>query len=239
MGESTEFTIGGRVACRDGSCGELRRVVIDPVARAITHLVVEPRHRHEVGRVVPIDRVTSSTPEEIRLNMTMAQFEVLEEADETQLLPGAVGEWGYEGDEMRSLPYFGLGMSSMGAVGGLEGVGMGSMGRGMGMGRRAHRPKVTQDRVPVGEVEIRRGDHVHATDGNVGRVRGLIIDPGDHHVTHVLLDEGHLWGTKHVAIPISAVTRVDDGVRVELTKDEVRDLPPVDFDAPDDLPKQG
>jgi hypothetical protein len=180
--------------------------------------------------------VTSSTAEEIRLNITIPQFEVLEEADETQLLPGVSGEWGYEGDEMRSLPYYGLGMSSMGAVGGLGGVGIGSMGKGMGAGR-PHRPRVTEDRVPVGEVEIRRGDHVHATDGNIGRVRGLIIDPADHHVTHVLLDEGHLWGTKHVAIPIGAVTRIDDGVRVQLTKDEVRDLPPVDFDAPDDLPQ--
>ena len=54
----------------------------------------------------------------------------------------------------------------------------------------------------------------------------------DHHVTHVLLDEGHLWGQKQVAIPISAVTGVEDGVRLNLTKDEVRDLPAVDLDRP-------
>jgi len=72
-----------------------------------------------------------------------------------------------------------------------------------------------------------------ATHG-VGRVQGLVIDPSDHHVTHVLLDEGHLWGQKRVAVPISAVTGVDvDGVRLNLTKDEVRDLPPVDLDHPD------
>ena len=77
---------------------------------------------------------------------------------------------------------------------------------------------------------MRRGEHVHATDGAIGRVQGLVIDPGDHHVTHVLLDEGHLWGQKMVAIPVSAVTSVGDGVRLSLTKDEVRDLPPVDLD---------
>ncbi|MHB1713214.1 MAG: hypothetical protein ACYCV7_17810 [Acidimicrobiales bacterium] len=49
-------------------------------------------------------------------------------------------------------------------------------------------------------------------------------------MTHVLLDEGHLWGQKRVAIPIRAVTDVGDGVRLNLTKDEVRDLPPVDLD---------
>jgi sporulation protein YlmC with PRC-barrel domain len=85
----------------------------------------------------------------------------------------------------------------------------------------------------VGEVEVRRGDHVHATDGAIGRVQGLVIDRSDHHVTHVLLDEGHLWGQKRVAIPISAVTGVEDGVRLNLTKDEVRDLPAVDLDQPE------
>jgi sporulation protein YlmC with PRC-barrel domain len=81
----------------------------------------------------------------------------------------------------------------------------------------------------VGEVEVRRSEHVHAKDGTIGRVQGLVIDPSDHHVTHVLLDEGHLWGEKRVAIPISAVTGVDDGVSLSLTKDEVRELPPVDL----------
>ena len=76
------------------------------------------------------------------------------------------------------------------------------------MTRGADRPVVvTTDRVPLGEVEVRRGEHVSATDGEIGRVRGLVIDPGDHCVTHVLLDEGHLWGQKRVAIPITAVKK--------------------------------
>jgi sporulation protein YlmC with PRC-barrel domain len=230
MSGATEFIIGSKVACSDGACGDLRRVVIDPVARAITHLVVEPRHLRGQGRLVPIERV-ASTGTEIRLLCTKAQFGVLEEAEETEFLPGASRDWGYEQDQMLSLPYFRLG--SMG-IAGVVGVGAGGMGvphmdaAGMGVHTRA----ISTDRVPAGEVDVRRGEHVHATDGAIGRVRGLVIDPNDHHVTHVLLDEGHLWGQKRVAIPIGAVTRVDDGVRLNLTKDEVRDLPPVDVDHP-------
>ena len=59
---------------------------------------------------------------------------------------------------------------------------------------------------------------------------GVECDPTDHRLTHVLLDEGHLWGKKTVAIPISAVTDVSDGVRLRITKDEVGDLPQVDLD---------
>jgi hypothetical protein len=35
-----------------------------------------------------------------------------------------------------------------------------------------------------------------------------------------------------VAIPIRAVTRVDDGIAVSLTRQQVQDLPPVDIDHP-------
>ncbi len=54
----------------------------------------------------------------------------------------------------------------------------------------------------------------------------------NYHVTHVLLQEGHLWGGMQAAIPISAVTRVDDGIRLNITKHEVQNLPPVDVDHP-------
>jgi uncharacterized protein YrrD len=73
-------------------------------------------------------------------------------------------------------------------------------------------------------------DPVHATDGEIGRVQALVIDPTDHHVTHVLLDEGHLWGKKRVAIPISAVAKIGYEARLSLTKDEVRDLPELSVD---------
>jgi hypothetical protein len=43
----------------------------------------------------------------------------------------------------------------------------------------------------------------------------------------VILQEGHLWGSKHVAIPIGAANRVENEIRVDLTKKEIEALPPV------------
>ncbi|MHB1511094.1 MAG: PRC-barrel domain-containing protein [Acidimicrobiales bacterium] len=223
MSETTEFTIGSDVSCSDGTCGELRRVVVDPVARALTHLVVEAKHRQGMGHLVPIDLV-SSAGAEIHLRCTVAHFEALDDAEETQFLPGAIGQWGYGQDQMLSQPYYGLGMG----MGGMGTGGMGMVG-GMGMGMNPGPQPIYLDRVPIGDVEVRRGEHVQATDGPIGKVQGLVVDPSDHHVTHVLLDEGHLWGKKRVGIPIGAVSGVDDGVKLNLTKDEVRDLPAVDL----------
>jgi len=210
--QGTEFTIGSEVACSDGMAGKLARVVIDPVARALTHLVVEPTHGHHFGRLVPIDLVDSSA-DRIRLSATLAQFEALDEAEETEFLPVPdVSGWGYGPGQMLAQPYFGLGFS-----------------RGMDLGLAPVPHTVVHDRVPVGEVEVRRGDQVHATDGAIGHVRGLVIDPQDRHVTHFLLEEGHLWGRKVVAIPIGAVKDVTDGVVLTLTKEAVGALPPVEL----------
>ncbi len=56
----------------------------------------------------------------------------------------------------------------------------------------------------------------------------FLVDPGDRRATHVLLQEGHLWGRKEVAIPVSAVTGYDGGIRLNITKKQVAELPPVD-----------
>ena len=76
---------------------------------------------------------------------------------------------------------------------------------------------------------MERHEHVHAVDGEIGQVEGFVVDPADHAVTHVLLKEGHMWGRKQVAIPVSAVASVDAGIRLNITKKQVEDLPPVDL----------
>jgi len=220
MEETTPFTIGDDASCTDGACGKLCRVVVDPVARALTHLVIEPKHEHGQGRLVPVDLVDTA-PGAIRLHCTKAEFEKLDPAEETDFRPasGQPGFMGYGSEQVLSWRYYGL---ITGDDTGLDS----SAGPGRGHAMRT----VTYDSVPLGEVEVRHGDRVHATDGEIGLVEGLVIDPRNHHVTHVLLQEGHLWGRKEVAIPISAVTRFDIGIRLNISKQQVGDLPPVAID---------
>jgi sporulation protein YlmC with PRC-barrel domain len=127
-------------------------------------------------------------------------------------------------------PYYGLGMGGMG----MGGMGVGGMSGGLsGIGGGNIAQIVTDDIVPQGEVGVRRGEQVHATDGDIGRVQGLVIDRSSRHVTHVLLQEGHLWGRREVAIPTSAVASTGDGIRLRISKQEVQDLPPVDVNHPE------
>jgi len=210
MAETASFTIGAVATGTDGACGKVTCVVVDPLARAVTHLVVEPKHRHGAARLVPLDLVDATTGE-IRLGCSLAEFEELDPAEETRFLPGTPGYPDYDPDQILVMPYYNMGMAAA----------------------YAGPITVTYDTVPLDEVEVRRGDHVHATDGHIGRVHGLVIDRDSHHVTHVLLQEGHVWGRKEVAIPIGAVTGVDDGIRLNITKQQVQDLPPVGAQHPE------
>jgi sporulation protein YlmC with PRC-barrel domain len=202
MDQSRQFTIGAVARATDGVCGELKRVVVNPVSKTVTHLLIEPKHRQGLGRLVPLELVDSTGDGEIRLRCTKAEFDQLDFAEETSFMPG-VEEFGeYEPGDSFAWPYFG-GNASV---------------------------PVTSVSVPVGEVSVRRGDHVRATDGDIGKVEGLVVESEGHHVTHVLLQEGHLWGRKEVAIPIEAVASVDSGIRLKISKQAVQDLPSIDID---------
>jgi sporulation protein YlmC with PRC-barrel domain len=205
MADTTPFTIGADVTCTDGPCGKLTKVVVDPVERAVTHLVVEPHHGHEPPRLVPVDLVDTMAGE-LRLRCTVAEFGVLNPAEQSQFIQGAISYPQYGPEQAVFWPYYG--------------------------NRGSRGDVVTTDAIPEGELEVRRHEHVHATDGEIGKVEGLVIDSASHRVTHVLLQEGHLWGHKEVAIPISAVTGAEDGIQVSMTKAQVADLPPVDIDHP-------
>ena len=201
-----ELTIGAEASCSDGFCGKVSRLVIDPAARTVTHLVIEPKHQAKLGRLVPI-RLVDTTTGHIRLRCTLAEFDTLDPAEEADR----------EADS---------GYGLVGSTEGYDAVGGPVRGYGAGMSRVDAAPIVVHNVVPLGDTDVGRGERVHALDGEIGRVEGFLVDPSDDRVTHVLLQEGHLWGRKEVTIPISAVTGVDDGIRLSITKKQVEDLPP-------------
>ena len=192
-----EFTLGARASCPDGFCGVVSRTILDPAARTVTHLVIGPRHGAG-GRLVPLDLVEAAAGE-IRLRCTLDEFGRLDPAEETELVDGGYGDAGA--------------------------MGMGGSVPGMGLGYST--PLVVEHAVPLGDIEVERHESVHAMDGHIGQVEGFVVDPADQKVTHVLLKEGHLWGRRQVAIPVSAVASVDAGIRLNITKQQVEDLPPL------------
>lgn len=206
MAQTMPFKIGAYANCADGAWGQVSRIIVNPITREVTHLAVDPQHRHGPGRLVPIDLIDATTGQ-IRLRCTLGEFQTLQPAQAGGSAPDLdpTGHLGNPPNQVRWV------------LGPMQDPGDADQGG-------------TVDYVPSGEVDIRRELVVCATDGEIGQVQGLIVEPGDHRITHVLLQEGHMWGRKEVAIPIGAVTKIGTLlIHLSLTKHQVKDLPPVDM----------
>jgi sporulation protein YlmC with PRC-barrel domain len=208
--------LGTPVRCSDQLVGELADVVVDPIRRRVTHLVVQPHHRHRLARLVPVALVAAGVDErEIMLSATAAEvrrFEPIWQFSYLRLsgVPLEDPDWDVGIEEVFALPYY-------------ETAGLGPL-------PPVDEPYIslTYDRIPKGEVEIRRASEVLSSDGDrIGHVDGFIVDAKEQ-ITHLVLERGHLWGRREVTIPIGLVAKVEtDKVTLTASKDEVRRLAPV------------
>src|SRR5450755_231037 len=212
--------LGTPVDCADRSFGELADIVIDPSTRRVTHLVVQPHDRHDLARLVPVARAhTEATPDAtISLDCTIAEINALEPIQKAAYLrlnafPVEDPDWDVGIEEMLALPYY-------------QSI------DGMGVGTQAIDPDprvaLSYDRVPKDEVEIRRASAVTSSNGDhLGHVDGFVVDD-DGYIAHLVLEHGHLWAKREIAIPIAAVARTQsDEVILSWSTDEVAALKPL------------
>ena len=207
--------LGTPVRCTDGTFGELADVVIDPISRRLTHLVVRPGHEQGQARLVPVELAASrDNGSEVTLDCTVDEVTKLEPVHEYAYLrlgesPVEDPEWDVGVEDVLALPYYEADPYGPSPI----------YDTNVGM---------AYDRVPKGEVEIRRASAVASVDGHdLGQVDGFLVD-AEGQITHVVLERGHLWGRREVTIPIGAVATVEtDAVTLSLSKDEVGSLPSV------------
>lgn len=206
---------GMPVDATDGRWGDVADIVVDPVARAVTHVVVKPSG--EGARLVPVEAVVSADGR-LALAWTIGELEAAEPVERTDFLE--LHDWphldeGWDVGVVRVLawPYY-VGDEPAAPAGRDEDV----------------RTTTEFDRIPGGAAEVRRESPVLTSDGErIGHVDGLVLD-SRHALTHLVLDKGHLWGHREVTIPVSAVAQVrTDEVRLTLTRQEVAALPSVPF----------
>jgi sporulation protein YlmC with PRC-barrel domain len=78
------------------------------------------------------------------------------------------------------------------------------------------------------QLAVNKGAAVLATDGRVGKVDELVIDPKTHRVTHLILRQHHLMNTSMITIPVTEIERAEmDAINLKISKKEVAVLPTV------------
>jgi sporulation protein YlmC with PRC-barrel domain len=193
-----EIPIGTAVMCADGECAKSTHVVLDPVSRAVSHLVVRPRNGDRSPRLVPVDTVLESGPTQIRLRILRDELSSLPLFEEDQFV--AATDARHPGWVM--FPFATVESRSDGD---------------------GHRPARS---VVRGDMALRRGATVAAIDGDVGRVNEFLVDPVDGRITHLVLTEGHPWDRRDVTIPVESVASIQrDRIELQLSRAEVGQLP--------------
>lgn len=215
-----DFEIGADVFCGGTICGRLAAVAITSASGRLAHLIVDPGRGGQPRLVWAA--LAHTAGKGISLDCTPQQFGAMQPAVVAHVEPDEAGadldeerRWRRH-DEVSSWPGFGLGPTLNPSI-------------GTPAPPPVPRPHAEfEDRVPAGEVRINENVAIHAADGHIGHVAGVAVECGGKRVTQVLVDEGHLWGRKRVAIPMALVRGLDDeGVVVRLSKRQIRDLPPL------------
>jgi sporulation protein YlmC with PRC-barrel domain len=201
-----EIPLQAQVECADGVCGRSVYVLINPLFESVTHLVViEAVSNAEY--IVPVEFVSETAADKIRLRCSKAELGNMKPFVQTEFVEEKVPD--------RNFAY----------GGGLY-----------GMGSYYYMPYVTPEltvkvpvehlQIPPGELAVRRGTRVEATDGYVGKVDEFVVNSRNGHITYLVMREGHLWGKKNVIIPLSAMEDTgEDTVFLNIDKQQVEALP--------------
>jgi sporulation protein YlmC with PRC-barrel domain len=195
-----DLPINAAIACADGPCGHSTAIILNPVSDQVTHLVVREPGLLGIERMIPVELVTESTPELIRLRCTTDELADMPPFVTTNYLPAPPGLMPGYGGGVLLWPYVGL-PSEIG---------------------------IDHQNIAPDELAVHRGSHVHATDGHIGEVEEFVVNPANNGITHVVLREGHFWNHQDVTIPVAQIDHIDDdSVYLTLNKDQIAALPAV------------
>ena len=193
-----EIPIRARVQCTDGPGGEATHVVVHPVTKKVTRLVVRESKVPHVERVVPFGFVKETAANEIRLRCSRQELSRMQSFVRTELV-------------RETAAYYGSGPTYAQTIYSSPGF-----------------RKVKHLNIPEGECAMDHSTRVRATDGKGGRIERLMVDPMSGSLTHLVVREGPVWSSKAVPVPIAEVKRMGEkAVYLRTSRAGIEALPSV------------
>ncbi len=198
-----EISTNARVECEDGPCGQVITVIVDRETRRVTYLVIEdetlPYKPYQ--RMVPIDQVAESTRDVVHLRCKREDVTRMAHFIETHYIKKTELSYSvYQGGE---------GAPDASEVG-------------------ASYSTFDEEKIPEGAAAIKPGTAVAATDGHVGVVGELLIDPETGAITHFGLQTGGPKSKAEISLPLTAVDHgAGNTIYLKLSKHDIAQLPAI------------
>ena len=201
-----DIPMNAEVVCIDGVAGKSTFIIVDLVKGQVTHFVVKTNHPSK-EYVIPIDKIERSDRTVILLNCRMEEIYQLPNFDKSHFN-------GYDAyDNAPPDPSPGLAASYT--------------------LYHPYREAESGTLAPASDsswarLAVNKGARVLATDGEVGKIDELVIDPETHRVTHLVLRQHFLFNKWIVTIPVSEIEKADlDTVFLKIDKNSVETLPSI------------
>lgn len=204
-----ELKIGTPVITRDGLCGYVQHVILNPRVRRVIALVVRRGPLPPQAVVVPIARVTDATADAVRLQMSQAELAALPPFDSQDYVNIEV-DGRYGAGEALAAVHGGTGSTEDRAL--------------VATHLSADQRHSSQAELPDQTLVLRAGQRVLCSDGNVGRVALLLLD-SQGQVRHFVVRKGRFLG-RDVIVPVDWITHIDRrGVRLAVERQALERLP--------------
>lgn len=197
-----EFPLAVKVHCSDGQCGRSTYIILNPVTEQVTHIVVMAKQPSAVEQLVSVKLIANTTAEVILLSCTKEEFLKLESFNQPDFIYTDIPQYATDPNLTLLWPY-------------------------VVPVKRIVDEKIR--RIPPGELAVRRGARVRATDGWVGRVDEFIVGPVSGNITHLVLREEHFWKEENeITIPLSQIEQIEEKiVYLKVDKKTVASMPSV------------
>ena len=204
--------LGRSVELTEGAAQQLADVVIDSGSKRVTHLVVQPRDHGEEARLVPVGLAEEpGGGAELSLRCSAKDLERFDLVHEFELL--------HAGERPKEDPKWDVGVEDIVVTPTYAPT---AFGEYAGAGAGDSEVSISYDRVPKGEIELRRASSVYSSDGHhLGSLEGVVVGDNDR-LTELFFQRGHLWWKREVAVPAEAISKFEsDMVKLSLKKDEL------------------
>ena len=191
------------IVCPDGNYGYLDGVVINPVTDEITHIVTTDDKLLGEKRLVPLEEIAESTFRYILLRCTLQELAAFDLFTDIEYIP-ARGFDEFASTDLEDRTTFSWPFAST---------------------KSGYIP-IEHEHIPANELMFHHNTEIFATDGKVGFLDDLIIDPDTHKITDLAVRIGYFWGYKDVDIPLKQIESLkQDSIYLKLNKATVESLP--------------
>ena len=190
---------GAQVHATDGTFGTAPRIMVHVSSRKVTGVVVHQSGFLGIELLVPVELIEAATSKSISFRLTHTQLEAQPMASEYEYLDSS------DGDIETSAAY--PAAPSLMPIGPIP-------------------AELEHERIAPGDVSMDQHTVVEASDGRLGKLAALAVDPATHGITGIVVREWHHLHHIEVVIPMTAVDRLaDDAIYLSWTKQKVASLP--------------